>query len=244
MKNIFIVGATSGIGLELALQYAQRGDRVAAAGRNTDKLKELEHSYPGQIFAVPLDISISEDIPPAFDSALNQLGRLDLIIMSSSINVRNRELEPLPEEELIHINVRGYTLVLNRAMNYFEAQGGGQLAGITSIARFIASKSPGYSASKAWEAIYLEGLRILRPHPSITVTEIIPGFVRTPLIRSRRSLFWVTPVEKAAAQIIHGLDRRSETIYVSRRWRAVRWLIAILPRTLLRQIMIRKDNRA
>ena len=244
MKNIFIIGATSGIGLELALQYLRRGDRVAAAGRNMPPLLELEKQYPDHLFPIPLDISRSEEIPTAFESATKALGSIDLVIMSSSINVRNRDLLDGPEEELIHINVRGYTLILNQAMNFFRTQGYGHLAGITSIAQFIASKSPGYSASKAWEAKYLEGLRILRPHPRIIVTEIIPGFVRTPLISARKNLFWVTPVEKAAAQIITGLDRQKRTLYISRRWRAVRWLIALVPTPLLRRIMISKDNRA
>lgn len=242
-KKIIIIGCTSGIGLELARQYLQSGDRVAGCGRNPDKIQDLAREYSESFHPFQLDISISADIAAVIPKMIEALDGLDIFIMSSSISVNNRDLTAEIEESLIHTNVRGYTLCINEALRYFRQTSGGHIAGITSIARFIASKSPGYSASKAWESVYLEGLRIKTAGENIHISEIIPGFVRTPLISSRQNLFWVTPVEKAARQIIRGLDRKKETLYISKRWRLVRWLIAVIPRWTLRKILSAKDNR-
>ncbi|MCK5521233.1 MAG: SDR family NAD(P)-dependent oxidoreductase [Candidatus Marinimicrobia bacterium] len=243
MKKIIIIGCTSGIGLELSRQYMQRGELIGGCGRNKEKLSELKKEFPEHFFPEILDISLSENIAPALENLIDKIGGLDLLIISSSISVNNPELKNNIEEELIHINVRGYTLVINEAIRYFKKQGKGHLAGITSIAQFIASKSPGYSASKSWEAKYLEGMRLKTFGKNILISEIIPGFVKTPLIANRKNMFWITPVEKAARQIISGLDNKKLTMYISKRWRYVRWLLAIVPPSLLRNILSSKDNR-
>ncbi len=243
MKTVFIVGVTSGIGLAVAEEYLKRGDRVGGFGRNTDMLKKLETDWPGAFYGEGLDIRDSGEIDAALERQREKTGIPDLLLMSSSISVHNRDLDLEPEEDLIHTNVRGYTAVLLWAVRLFRNVGHGHVAGITSIAQFISSKSPGYSASKSWEAKYLDGLRIKTAGENIIISEIIPGFVRTPLISDRQSLFWVVPVEKAARQIVKGLDRKRTTLFISRRWRFVKWFIAIVPASLIRKIMSIKDNR-
>jgi short-subunit dehydrogenase len=90
-----------------------------------------------------------------------------------------------------------------------------------------------YSASKAYVSNYLQGLRQrafrLGLGKTICITEIVPGFVDTPLIQGKPGRFWVAPVEKAARQICHALWRRRRLVYITRRWRLMAWFLKLVP---------------
>src|SRR5258706_12540012 len=116
----------------------------------------------------------------------------------------------------------------NWAFNFFVKQGYGQLVIISSIAANRGNSSaPAYSASKAFQSVYFEGLAIKagKLEKRVTITCIEPGFVRSKMAKSDK-LFWVVPVDKAARQIIRAIDKKKRKAYISKRW----WLIAKLLR--------------
>ena len=172
---------------------------------------------------------------------------MDIGLVSAGIGGSGADLDWEKELNTIQTNVTGYAAVLNHAAQYFIARGGGHLAGITSLTKYFGFRNAAYNASKAFEAIYLESLRLKLEKYNILVTEIVPGFVQTPMIKENKKMFWITPVEKAAQQILSALQRKKRRVYISKRWRLVRCLLPFIPYPLLRhaykveQRMVKKE---
>ena len=230
LKRVLVIGASSGIGRELARLYARDGHALGVMGRRTALLEEFRAEFPGQVTVGTLDISSMNDTS-ALDDILEEMGGMDLCIYCSGVGIISRKLEWDIEKVTTDTNVNGFIRCAEWAFNYFVTQGGGQLVNISSIASWRGSgHAPAYSASKAFQSVYFEGLRMkaLRLRMPVTVTDVQPGFVNTKMAQGD-GLFWVAEVDKAARQIKAGTDRKAFRVYVTKRWRLVAWLMRTLP---------------
>ncbi|MDR1416921.1 MAG: SDR family NAD(P)-dependent oxidoreductase [Prevotellaceae bacterium] len=240
MKNVLVIGATSGIGRELCVQYARRGYKVTATGRRQELLASLRESS-SNIATCAMDV-VDCNAAALLQKVADGMGGIDLVILSAGYGDINQELVTAIELRTVNTNVLGFTDCAAAAYHYLKEHGGGMLAGISSIASFRGgSAGPAYSASKAYVSSYMEGLRVLayKDKANIKVSTIIPGFVDTALAKSvgeDGSIFWMAPVEKAAGQIISGLGRGKKIIYVTRRWRLVAWALRLLPDFIYKRI--------
>src|SRR5690606_7147998 len=118
------------------------------------------------------------------------------------------------EEKMIELNVNAFVKITHWAFNFFMKQGQGQVAVISSVASHRGNAvSPAYSASKAFQSTYLEGLAVKahRSSKPVFVTTIEPGFVATK--KHNGKVFWLVPVEKAADQIISAIENKSRKVY-------------------------------
>lgn len=228
--NVLIVGATSGIGLALAEEYLAAGHRVVLTGRRVELLGELCQRYASAAVAIRHDVT---------DTAMNviaelaaPIGDLDLVILSAGWGHRNPELDFETEKKTIALNVLGFTKFVQDIYKYYLAKNlSGRLAVITSIASLRGSRfAPAYAASKAYQTNMIEGLRALarKQNVDLAFTDIRPGFVRTAM-GSGPNLFWVSPPEKAARQIVAALRRGKDVVYVTRRWALIAGLLRLLP---------------
>ncbi len=242
MKRIVIIGATSGIGLALARLCLQKGYRVGGCGRTVSILEELKSAYPEQFEFERLDIRDTEQIPQVLNTLISELGGMDICVVASSIGGSSAGLDWQKEFDAIQTNVVGYSAVLNFAAQYFIRTGGGHLAGITSLTKYFGFRNAVYNASKAFEAVYLQSLRLKLEKNNIRVTEIVPGFVDTPMVKENPKMFWLVPVEKAARQILKALENRKKTVYISRRWRLMSWLLPLLPFFVIRYFYIKEQK--
>jgi short-subunit dehydrogenase len=240
VRNILIIGATSGIGRELCMQYAQRGCKVTATGRRRELLVSLKESNPN-IFTCEMDV-VDCNADALLQKVAAVMGKIDLIILSAGYGDVNQKLMSTIELQTVNINVLGFTDCAVAAYRYLKQQGGGMLAGISSVASFRGGAAgPAYSASKAYVSNYLEGIRILsyKDKANITVSTVIPGFVDTDLAKGvggEEGIFWMASVEKAVRQIIHALDRHKQIVYVTKRWRLVAWAMRLLPEFIYKRI--------
>ncbi len=229
-STIFIIGASSGIGEALARTYAQAGWQVSVTARRADKLYQLAADYPGQIHCYPFDVTAS-DAPQQMEKALQQLGELEVIVYNSGVGEANKYLTEEIETQTVAVNVTAFTRLMIVGYHYFEKRGHGLLAGVSSVAsRRGDSGSPAYNASKAYMSNYMEGLRkkAFRRKLQLTVTDIRPGFVDTPMAQGE-GLFWVAAVDKAAKQIKAALDKRKSVVYITKRWWLVAKILEFLP---------------
>jgi len=227
-----IIGASSGIGKTLASELSRDGWRLALAARRLDLLERIAAACGPDTLIRRVDLTESEKAAAAIKSLLDELGTVDLFIISAGTGHINPELEWSPDRDTLLVNIIGFVSLAQVAMRHFLRQGHGHLVGISSIAALRGSGgSAAYAASKAFQSIYLDGLRDLaklRRLP-ITVTEAQPGFVDTAMMKTSRP-FWVASPEVAARQILRAVRRRAKHAYITRRWAIVAWLLKLLPR--------------
>ena len=231
MHKAIIIGASSGIGRELAKVLAKNGYSLGLAGRRIDLLLSLQQEVAASSFTKQIDVSQTSRAMHLLRELIHQMNGVDLVVISSGVGFINTGLEWEKESSAISVNVTGFAAMANVAMEHFMTQGSGHLVGISSIAALRGSEgSPAYSASKAFVSNYLDGLRkkVVKLKLPITVTEIMPGFVHTAMAKGE-GLFWVAPAEKAAQQIFRIIRNRKNHACVTKRWRAVAWLLKVLP---------------
>jgi short-subunit dehydrogenase len=234
--KIIIIGATSGIGKELAQQYLSLGHTISVTGRRQALLDELKEQYPA-IHTGCFDVQ-SDQVTEQIQWLITLMGGLDLLIYSAGYGEPNKELVNETELDSTATNVMGFVRTATFTFNYFLQQGHGQLAVISSVAAMRGSSfTPAYSASKAYVSNYAEGLN-MKAHKlkaNIVVTDIRPGFVKTKMAKGNGQ-FWVAPVAKAARQIRAAIAAQKRVAYITKRWRLIAFIMKRLPYRLYRKI--------
>jgi short-subunit dehydrogenase len=236
-KKIIIVGASSGIGREIACRYVAKGDKVGITGRRLNLLNELKEKFPEQIFISCFDV-MENGSQQKIEELIEQLGGLDLLIYNSGFGDPSAELNWETENITTKTNVNGFIEIVSYAFNYFVKKGNGQIAITSSVAAVRGNSwSPAYSASKAFMSNYAEGLnsKAGRLRKDIVVTDIRPGFLDTKMAKGN-GRFWVIPKEKAARQMISAIEKKKRVAYISKRWWLVAQLMKILPFSIYRKI--------
>jgi len=238
MKKAIIVGASSGLGWELAVQLADKGYQVGVMGRREGLLNELVEKLPGTHFVQATDVSQAEQSQIELETLIARMGDVELIVLSSGVGLFEQKLEWAAEREMIDVNVRGFAALSIVAMEHFSQRGAGHLAGISSVAAHIfGAKTLTYHATKAFVSNYLAGMRqrAIRSGLPITITTIEPGFVKTPMVHGNP--MWMAPVEKGVAQMVTGLLKKKNHIFITKRWRYVAFVADLMPQWLLRKLV-------
>lgn len=184
MKRIVIVGATSGIGLEVARLCIRAGWRVGAAGRRKEALEALRSEAPGQVETETIDIT-RDDAPERLARLVERLGGMEIYFHASGIGSRNTALRPDIELNTLRTNGEGFVRMVTAAFGHFRSHGGGRIAVISSIAGTKGlGSAPAYSATKRMQNTYIDALAQLShmENCGIRFTDIRPGFVATPLL--------------------------------------------------------------
>lgn len=237
MKKAIIIGATSGIGRQLALLFADKNYIVGITGRRKNLLDELKIQRPDNFIVSNFDITDSSIVTEKLEGLVTSLGNVDLLVLSSGTGDINETLDFNIEKKTLDVNVVGFTEVIDWVINYFLKQEQGHLVAITSIAGIRGSRhAPAYNASKAFQINYLEGLRqkVTKLKLPIFITDIRPGFVNTEMAKGDGK-FWVASPEKAAKQILKAIQRKKSVMYVTKRWRLVATIVSLIPGRIYRR---------
>ncbi|MCF6148190.1 MAG: SDR family NAD(P)-dependent oxidoreductase [Candidatus Kuenenia sp.] len=225
MKKAIIIGATSGIGEELAKIFSQDSYIVGVVGRRSHLLKEFKREYP-ESFIKSIDVSKTAEAINQLKELISEMDGVDIVVISSGVGFINHDLKWSLEKETIGVNVSGFA-----AMQHFLSKGSGHLVGISSIASIRGDgDAPAYNASKAFVSNYLEGLRkkVSTLGVPVCITGIQPGYVGTAMAKGE-GLFWVASPKKAAQQIYTAIKRKRKHAYITKRWRAIGWLLKSMP---------------
>ncbi len=238
MKKAIVIGASSGIGRELARVLAEDGYKIGAMARRTELLNSLRDEINSEVLVERIDASEPESAMQILQDFIKKMDGVDLIIISAGTGEVNEKLAWNIEYETIRTNVTGFAALANVAIAHFIEKGKGHLVGISSIAALRGGKdSPAYNASKAFASNYMEGLRqkIRSLGLPVFVTDVIPGFVDTAMAKGE-GIFWSAPPEKAARQIFYSIKRKKRCVYITRRWRLIAWLLKIFPASLYERL--------
>lgn len=221
-KRIIIIGATSGIGYEIAQIYRKLGWRIGIAGRRADRLEQMRSEAPEQFETEPIDVT-QPDAPERLIRLIKKVGGMDIFLLSSGIGSQNRSLNPAIELATLETNGVGFTRMVTTAFNYFKENGGGQLAVISSIAGTKGlGAAPAYSATKRFQNIYIDTLDQLAHMEKLPIvfTDIRPGFVKTDLLKNDRYPMLMSP-SYTAQQIVKAITQK-------KRHAVIDWKYAIL----------------
>ena len=226
-KRAIIAGASSGIGKEMALYFARQGWNVAALGRRKKSLDELCQKSEN-IFPYEIDIDETEALPSKLGNIVNDLGGLDLLVISAGTGFINTDLDFSKEHQTIKTNIEGFTGLVCWGYDVFKQNNYGQIAAITSVQGLL----PGglsYSASKAYQINYIKSIRKIaeKEHPNLTITELRPGSVDTDMMKGEGH-FWISKPEKAAEIACKAILKKKKLQYISGRWRIIGILLKLL----------------
>jgi len=219
MKRAVIIGATSGIGLEVAKRLLNDGWKLGVSGRRQEELEKLQALAPEQISIQTLDVT-QENAAENLQLLIEKTGGMDLFFLSSGIGKQNPDLLPEIEMTTVQTNAVGFTRMVNSAYHYFKAQGKGHLAVISSIAGTKGiGAAPSYSATKRFQSIYMEALEQLARSKNLDIafTDIRPGFVATPLLNDTKHYPMLMKPEKVAKYIVGAIYRKKRVAIID--WR-------------------------
>lgn len=235
--HAIVIGASSGIGREIARQLAQSGTRVAAVARREDRLTELHGEFPDRILTFPHDVTDYDAVPALFLEITQQLGGLDLVVYASGVmpEVGPREFDFAKDRQMIEVNVLGAMAWLDVAATRFEGTRSGTILGIGSVAgdRGRAGQ-PAYNASKAAFHTYLEALRNRLSKHGVHVVTLKPGPTRTEMTAHLPSAKFADPAD--VARIALAKSGRSGEHYVKFVHRVIFAIIRNIPGGVFRRL--------
>lgn len=227
-----VVGASSGIGKAIAEQLVAGGWKVGLTSRKLENLSDTIARLGERAVAKAIDLDDPEGAREGLAAFADELGGVDLWVLNAGTGILNSDFAWEPERQTIATNVMGFAAMTDVAVHHCIARGEGRIVGISSVAKkrghpFTAS----YSGSKAFVSLYLDGVRqfLRRKAPKVSVTEVAPGYIDTPLQQFDEA-FWVVGAETAARQIIAAAMARRKHAYVPKRWALVAALLSIAPR--------------
>jgi short-subunit dehydrogenase len=240
-KKVIIIGATSGIGREVALIYIAQGWKVGVAGRREAELEALRSAYPEQVSAQALDVT-KEDAPQKLQALIEQVGGMDVFLLSSGIGKQNPTLQTGLELATAATNVEGFIRMTNAAYHYFEQQGHGHLAVISSIAGTKGlGAAPAYSATKGFQNIYIDALDQLARMQKLNIrfTDIRPGFVATPLLNDKKKYPILMEAPIVALDIVSAIEKKKRVEIIDWKYRILVGFWRLIPKWIWLRLPIR-----
>src|SRR6056297_3244241 len=175
---MIIIGATSGIGEELARQAIQNGYKVGGTGRRVHRLKELKGELGESFYYSKMDVSKFDEAKIGLKSLIDEMGGMDIIVLNAGISNYPSSSITAMEQKVIDVNVSGFVQLFGEAFQYFRKQGHGHIVGVSSIAGlFGSSRAAPYSASKAFISTYMQAYRqrTNKMKEDISITDVKPG---------------------------------------------------------------------
>ncbi len=234
-KRAIVIGASSGIGREVAQLLMKDGWTVGVAARREERLKEFGA-------AAWLQIDVTQDnATERLRQLIAALGGMDLFFYASGIGKQNRELCEDIELATMQTNALGFTRMIGEAYRYFAEQGSGHIAAISSIAGTKGlGPAPSYSATKAMQNVYLQALE-QQAHArglNIRFTDIRPGFVDTALLSGDFHYPMMLKPEAVARSIVKAIKRHRHICVIDWKYRLLTALWRWIPRCVWRRMKL------
>lgn len=208
MKNIWITGASSGIGKALALKFAKEGWQVAASARRENLLNELS-KLNKNISSFPLDVNNKDKCKETFKLIKNKYQNIDICFFCTGTwdPKKEKDIDIEQIEHVMKVNFFGTLNCIKAVEQYFKDKKNGHISIVSSVAGYRGlPNSTGYGASKAALNNLAESLYFDFGRQNVRVSLVSPGFIKTPMTDKNefKMPFLKTP-EFAAEKIYNGL---------------------------------------
>jgi short-subunit dehydrogenase len=248
--NIFLTGASSGIGKALAHEFASKGASLGLVARRRDKLEELIASLPHPELhtAIVCDVCDREAVIKAAKEYDDACGGVDVVIANAgiSLGVKTRYYEDLEQfDKVFATNVIAMANTFHPFLERMAERKRGKLVGIGSVAGIRGLPgSEAYCASKSAVITYCESLRVEMQKFGVRVLTISPGFVRTPLTaHNPYKMPFIMEPEEFAREAVKAI--LSDKTYVTIPWQ-MGWLgklLRILPNPVFDRILAKRKQK-
>ena len=238
MKKAIVIGASSGIGQEVARLLIEDGWTLGVAARREERLKPLKQLAEERVEVARLDV-MEDSATQVLQQLIEKLGGMDLFFYASGVGRQNRDLQEDIELNTVRTNALGFTRMIGEAYRYFAKQGGGHIAAITSIAGTKGlGPAPSYSATKAMQATYLQALEQLAHKNGLNIrfTDIRPGFVDTDLLSGTHHYPMLMKPEAVAKDIVKAVEHKRHICIIDWKWRLLTAVWRRIPRWLWRRL--------
>lgn len=235
MKRAIVIGASSGIGQEVAKLLISQGWTVGVAARRIERMQGI-----GAVAVEQIDVTTGE-ATTALERLINKTGGMDLFFYASGTGKQNRELSEDIELATLETNGVGFTRMIGAAYRYFACHGGGHIAAITSIAGTKGlGPAPAYSATKALQNVYLQALEQQANSRGLNIrfTDIRPGFVDTDLLSGDFRYPLMLRPEKVAEEIVHAIKQRQHIRIIDWKYRLLTAFWRRVPRFAWRRFKL------
>jgi short-subunit dehydrogenase len=244
MKRAIIIGASSGIGRQVAQLLIQQGWYVGLAARRIELLNQLASIAPERIVIQQIDIT-SESATKSLETLISKLGGMGLFFYAAGVGWNNPQLDIHKEIVTIETNAVGFTRMIDYAYHYFSSNIGGHIAVITSIAGTKGlGPAPAYSATKAMQSTYIQALEQMAnsQNKNIKFTDIRPGFVATDFIAGKRYPMTMSS-HHVAKHIIRAINRQQHVVTIDWRWVVITFLWRLIPPLIWRYLPLARDKQ-
>jgi len=244
MKAV-VLGATSGMGREIARRLVERGDSVFMLGRDVANLQkgagDLKARHPrGEDIGYAIcDLADPRTFAPALDAADAALGGFDTVIVTAALFATQDQLEADVEltHRLLTVNYANTVVFCEHARKRLLARGGGNLAVFSSVAGDRGRKPVAlYGSTKAGLSHYLESLDHKFHAAGLNVVCVKPGFVKTEMTAGLKPPPFAGEPSRVALDVVRAIDARKPVVYTPTIWALVMLVIRWLPRFVMRKI--------
>ena len=215
-RVIWITGASSGIGEALARSFAKRGALLVLSARREPELRRVqadcvsEGASADRFLVLPLDVVDQDAMPAAVAAVLARFSRIDMLINNAGISQRSFCIDTDMQvyRRLLEVDVLGQIALTKAVLPAMIEQGSGRLVVTSSLAgKLGVPQRTGYCAAKHAVMGFFDALRTEVAHLGITVSTVVPGFIRTNVARNALTGSG-KPKAAAEADIDEGMDAR------------------------------------
>ena len=236
MKNIWITGASSGIGNALAIKFAKKGWQVAASARRENLLKELR-DINNNIHPFPLDVTNSEKCKDTFAEIINKLKSIEICVFCTGIHdpKSERSLNLEKVKNIMEVNFFGTVNSINAVYDYFKNKKSGQISMVSSVAGYRGLPAGGaYCASKSALTTFAESLYFDMKRSNVRVSVVHPGFIKTPMTdQNDFPMPMIKSPEFAAGEMFKGLTKSNAfEIHFPKKFTFIMKILKIMPNWL------------
>ena len=246
-KTILITGASSGLGEEMARQFAALGHDLALAARRTDRLTtlkaEIAERHPGvRVETRALDVNDHEQVFEVFRAFRGDFGRLDRVVVNAGVGkgVRLGTGGFDANRETAMTNFVAALAQVEAALEIFRDQDAGHLVVISSMSAMRGMPGAGttYAATKAALAHLAEGVRADVMGSPIKVSVIYPGYIRSEMNERVKAAPFIVSTEVGVTAMVEAIEKEKASARVPAwPWVPVGFALRHLPLPLARRLM-------
>ena len=211
-KNVWITGASSGIGKALAIKFANQGWQVAASARRENLLKDLNNQNPN-IYSFPLDVRNENESKNTFQNIIKKFQTIDISVFCTGMHDPDAEKKLSSEKirEIMETNFFGTLNCIMAVNTYFRERKNGHIAIVSSVAGYRGlPAASGYCASKSALISLAESLYFDFKRYNVKVSIINPGFIKTPMTdKNKFPMPMIKSAEFAAEKMFTGLTKKN-----------------------------------